>query len=102
MNKSASVGFVGSSTICQETWKESCSPVCSAIGRQTLVGAAEPGEPMNLPQPLLAVFGENMKCWPGQIHTDERDFGEVQSSQGGDSSTSLEEKKKTKLWDWMQ
>lgn len=38
-NKSASVGVVVSSTICQEIWEESCPPVHWVIGRQTSVMA---------------------------------------------------------------
>ena len=58
MNKSASVGVVGSSTIHQGTQEESCPPVHQLIGRQTSVLAAKPAVACELAPATLG-------CSPG-------------------------------------
>lgn len=48
MNRSAFEGAVGSSTIHQGAWEESCPPLHQEIGRQTSVTAVDPAEAAEL------------------------------------------------------
>ena len=79
MNKSTCVKVVGSSTICQGTYEESCPSGHLAISRQILGVDCGTKREANL-QPLLLQLGKNLNCWPGQIPTDEREIYEVQPS----------------------
>lgn len=80
MTKSASLGGVGSSTICQGIWEESHPPVHLVIGGQVLVGVMELAKPANLPQPLSTVVGGNMEYEDLGRYPQTRDFVEAHLS----------------------
>ena len=58
-------------------------PPCASDNRHTDLGMAAEPTASQLARPLLAVIGENCKNdWVGPTSMDERDFAEVQHSQG--------------------
>lgn len=61
MNRSASVGAEGSSTIHQGTQEQWVPFVHQVTGRQTSVLAVEPAGPANWLQPLLAMVHEHLE-----------------------------------------
>lgn len=72
------MGVVKCSNMCQGTRLESHQVTHPDIGRQTSIGAGQPAQPANLPQPASLQLAESLECTElGRYLTHKREFAEA-------------------------